>query len=109
MQNIGTSDSRIYPIVLYRTTVLPGIELTFFIVAHMVLYIGYVTKIVMTTRNVLSIAEQCSIGASSISHAAHPASRLGVGKRLGGLTASTADPNWPKLAISYDIVLSNKS
>jgi len=37
------------------------------------------------------------------------ARRLGVGKRLGGDTAGTADPNGPKgCSTPYDIMLSHK-
>lgn len=36
--------------------------------------------------------------------------RLGVQKKLGGGTARTGNPNWPKrYSVSYDIMLSNKS
>jgi len=39
-----------------------------------------------------------------------PASRLGVHKQLGGDTAGTADPNWPKgYPTPYNIVFSNKT
>lgn len=39
--------------------VLAGIELTFFIAAPVVLCLGFVTKIVLTTH-ILVVAEQCS-------------------------------------------------
>jgi len=59
---------------------------------------------------VLVIAEQFlhSVKAFSASHPLSPARRLGVHKKLGGDTAGTADPNWPKgFSIPYDITLSN--
>jgi len=45
--------------------------------------------------DVLAIDEQCShsVKAFSVSRSALPVSRLGVGKRLRGDTARTADPS----------------
>jgi len=57
----------------------------------------------------LAIAEQClhSVKAFSASHAALPASRLGVHKRLGGDTDGTADPKRPQgYSIPYSVMLS---
>ena len=58
--------------------------------------------------HVLAIAEQClhSVKGFSAPHPAPPASRLGVHKKLGGDTAGTADPKWPKgYPTSYDAAI----
>ena len=49
------------------------------------------------TEMLFAIAEQCShsVQVFSASHAAPPASGLGVHKNLGGDTARTADRSWP--------------
>ena len=55
----------------------------------------------------LVIAEQYLHGVKAFSA---PARRLGVHKKLGGDTARTADPNWPKACPApYHVVLSIKS
>ena len=51
-----------------------------------------------------ALLTQCQ-GLSCFSH--HP-TRLGVHKKLGGDTARTADPNWPKgYSMPYGVMLSN--
>jgi len=50
------------------------------------------------------------VKAFSVPYAAPPMSGLGVGRKLGGDTAGTADPSQPKgCPILYDVVLSSKS
>ena len=74
--------------------VVAGMELNFSIAAHTVPCVGSVTKTVLINTDGLAVAEQClhSVKAFSVSHPAPPASRLGVGKELGGDTAGTSDP-----------------
>lgn len=83
-------------------------ELTFFIAARF----GPVTKTALIYHtHGLAAAKPClhSVTAFSCSPSVPPASRLGVGKSLGGDTAGAADPNWPKgRSLPHDIMLSNK-
>lgn len=65
-----------------------------------------------TTMFWLLLQSEClhSVKAFTISDAAPPASRLGAHEKLGGGTATTADPNCPKAySIPYDAVLGKKS
>ena len=62
--------------------------------------------------DILVIAEQFlnKVKAFSASHTAPPVSRMGVHKKLGGDTAGTADPNWPKgYPLPYDVIHSKQS
>ena len=59
-------------------------------------------------NTVFAIAEQRldRVKAFAASHTTPPARRLGVHKKLGGDTAGTADPTWPKgYSIPYGIML----
>lgn len=62
----------------------------------MVLCLGFVNKPALITHPFLATAEQClhsaKVFSAKVSHAALPASRLVMGKRLGGDTAPTGDP-----------------
>ena len=57
----------------------------------------------------LLLSSAYSVKAFSASHTIPPVRRLGVHKKLGGDTAGTADPNWPKgYSIPYDVMLNIK-
>ena len=72
-----------------------GTELFYFIVACVVLCFGFDMKTVLITHQCFNIAEEClhRVKAFPTSHTAPPASRLEVGKKLGGDMAGTANPN----------------
>lgn len=77
----------------------------------MVLCFGFTMRIMLITHWCSVVAEQClhSVKDFSVSHAALPARRLGVHKKLGGDRTRTANPIWPKdYCIPYDIMLKNK-
>ena len=64
------------------------------------------------TGMIFLIAEQCLHRLKGFSgpHDVPPARRLEVHQKLGGGTARTTDPNWPKGdSLPYDIVLSVES
>jgi len=66
----------------------------------------------VSNTNILAVAEQSLYRVKSFSPVPAPTktSRLGVGKRLGGDTAGTTDPNCPRgYSIPRDVFLSNKS
>ena len=92
--------------------VLAGIELIFFIIARMGLCFGFVLKTVLMFSGtfLLLLSSAYTESRPSLLLTAPPARRLGMHKKLGGDTAGTADPNWPKgYPIPYVVVLSNKS
>ena len=89
--------------------VLAGIKLIFFVVASIRLFFEFVQKPVLIIQGCVwycwAVLTQ-SQGLFCLSH--HPpASRLRVHKKLGGDTARTAEPNWPKgYSTPYDVMLS---
>lgn len=98
----------------WQIIVLSGIQLVFFIVAGMVICLWFVMKSVLVKHQCLVVAEQCLHRAKdfSVSHAALPTRRLGMHKKLGGVTARghSQDSNRPKgYPITYGIMLSSKS
>ena len=80
---------------------LAGIELIFFIAAHLWLCFGSMTKTVLITQGCFSycwavLTQHQVFCFFSLSGAAPPASRLGVHKKLRGDTTEAADHDWPK-------------
>ena len=91
---------------------LAGMELIFFIAAGMMLCFVFVSKTALITHECCGccwvVLAQCQ--GFLFSHPAPTASGPGVGKRMGGNIARTADPQWPKeYPILCDVMLSNKS
>jgi len=82
---------------------LIGMELIFLVAAHIrCCVLDWWPKQHWWYINILAIAEQHR-------HRVKAFSVSGVGRRLGGDTAGTADPNWPKrYSIPYSIMFSNK-
>ena len=87
--------------------VLSEVELIFFTVASMGLHFGFVLETVLTIQGCFIFTAEQRLHRAKAFSASHPtpqASRLGVHKELGGDTAGTADPNWPKgYSILYDM------
>lgn len=103
-------------IVLSSRTGLGGIELIFFIAPSVVLWFVFVLKTDSITQGLFSYCStvQHSIKVFSVSHAVLAVSRQGVHCDLGGDTASTADPGWPKgcpthNVMTHDDTISTKS
>lgn len=78
--------------------VFTGIELIFLVMANMVLYSRFVTKTVLATHPCFSYCCTALTEHQGLScFSCYPARKLaGVPKKLGGDTATTADPIWPK-------------
>jgi len=72
-----------------------GVELVFFTVASMGLAFGFAETSVGNIGMFLLLLSSAYTAsrAFSVSHSAQPVRRLGVGKKLGGVTAVTADPS----------------
>jgi len=88
------------------------IELTFVLVADIVLHFGFSMKKALLIHQCFSCCRALlhKIKDVSASHTALPAKSLGMHKELGGDRTGTADPNWPKeCSIPFHIMLHNKS
>ena len=92
--------------------VLAGIELNYFIVVCMGLCFGFVLKTVLIMQWCFSYCWALLTQHWGLFCSSHCPAReyARVHRKLGGDTAGTADPNWPKgYPIPYDIMLSNKT
>lgn len=89
---------------------LIGMELTFFIIARVVLCFRLVTKKIITPMFQLPLNNACIVSRPPLSLILSiPESRLRVGKRLGGGLSWDSWPSCPKgYSITYNAMLSNK-
>lgn len=89
---------------------LIGMELTFFIIARVVLCFRFVTKKIITPMFQLPLNNACIVSRPPLSLILSiPESRLRVGKRLGGGLSWDSWPSCPKgYSITYNAMLSNK-